>query len=303
MIIYKLIDDDVRNDIISKNAISLTRPLLNFGPPEGLVLEFFRDIMKLTKECDGYSNITPTKDILSKIKNWYEGYYYSLGDDSYSLCDIYTDLQIIMTIYFQTYCGYFTKQNLFDKKTLDKYLKDNKCFATKFNKKYILKTVINVEENNVYSKEWELKKNDKNNVPSEYKFFDEKNPSPFNNNIIAYVNATRVEYMPNDFSFCDLFDIFNTIDKRKISTFFKYLDADYSSQQEIRLITYLPSYRYNSITTACPNLFIFNEEEQLETKLFYYAVSVYDYIKRNFPERIYLDIEGKYEIKDIDSIL
>ena len=300
MIIYKLISEDVKKDIVQYNSISLSRPLLKFGPPEGTVLEFFRDIAKLVEECDNYLNVLPTNDILAKLKKWYEGYYFSLNDDSYEMCDVYTDLQIIMTVYFQTYCGYFTCQNLFDEKILEKYISDNYDFVKKFNKKYILKVDIDINEQSVEAAEWELKKTGKEYKPPKYTFFESENPKPFNNNIIAYINAHRVEYMPDNYSFCDLFEIFNSFGKRRMSAFFKYLDGDYSSQQEMRIITYIPSSCYNSMITACNNLFHSQVDEPLEIKLFKYAVSVYIYAKNNFPDFIYLDVKKRFEIKPID---
>lgn len=300
MIIYKLISEEVMKDITQNNSIALSRPLLKFGPPEGTVLEFFRDIAKLVDECDNYLNVLPTDDILAKLKAWYEGYYYSLNDDSYKMCDVYTDLQIIMTVYFQTYCGYFTCQNLFDEKILKKYISDNRDFVKKYNKKFILKVDIDIKEHSVEATEWELKKTGKEHQPSKYTFFESEKPEPFNNNIIAYINAHRIEYMPGDYSFCDLFEIFNSFGKRRMSAFFKYLDGDYSSQQEMRIITYIPSSRYNTMTTACDNLFPSKLDDSLERKLFKYAVSVYIYAKSNFPEYIYLDVKKRFEIKTID---
>ena len=51
--------------------------------------------------------------------------------NEYNHYGIKSDLQIAMTIFFQTYCGYFTSTNLEDALTRKKYIEDNKqlCYG------------------------------------------------------------------------------------------------------------------------------------------------------------------------------
>ena len=49
--IYKLIDDKEKADIEKTKSISLSRPLLEFGLPEGLIIDFFRDIYSELKSA------------------------------------------------------------------------------------------------------------------------------------------------------------------------------------------------------------------------------------------------------------
>ena len=70
-IIYRLIDEAEKADIQKNNRISLSRPLLKYGEPEGLIVEFFRDINKLIEKTQDVLKIEPTEELLCKIKEWY----------------------------------------------------------------------------------------------------------------------------------------------------------------------------------------------------------------------------------------
>ena len=146
--VFKLIDDIEKNDIQKNKRMSLSRPLLSFGEPEGLVVDFFRDINRLVEDTQDIFSVKPTDELLCKIREWYMMYYGSLPDNhqaSYTAFDVKSDLQILMCIYFQTYCGYFTNADLFCDKSRKHYFESNSDFIKKYNKTAILK--IEIEEN------------------------------------------------------------------------------------------------------------------------------------------------------------
>ena len=72
--LFKLIDDNEKNDIEKTRTISLSRPLLEFGLPEGLIIDFFREIYSILKPLKEYNLISPSPEILDRITEWYKTY-------------------------------------------------------------------------------------------------------------------------------------------------------------------------------------------------------------------------------------
>ena len=67
--IYRLVDENEKNDIQKNHRLSLSRPLLKYGEPEGLLLDFFRDINNLIQvQSKDILEIKPTNILLKKIK-------------------------------------------------------------------------------------------------------------------------------------------------------------------------------------------------------------------------------------------
>lgn len=295
--IYRLIDEKEKLDIQKNYRLSLSRPLLKYGEPEGLLVDFFRDINKLMETSNNILEIKPTENLLYKIKQWYTFYYESFSydikpiyDDSYN---ILSDLRILMCVYFQTYCGYFTYANLDCKETKNQYFSLNKKFITKTKKTAYVK--IDIENNELDNIHWEY-------TPTKGQTDLTFSPSSIEregkNNILASLHLHDIQYLANDFSALEVFKKFNCEEKRNSSCWFKFSKEYLASQQEKRLILYLPSHKINSSRNACDNIFINTDCTSLEERLFYYAVSTLKYAKDNFPEYVHLKIKNP-EIIDI----
>lgn len=295
-IIYRLIDEAEKADIQKNNRISLSRPLLKYGEPEGLIVEFFRDINKLIEKTQDVLKIEPTEELLCKIKEWYMMYFNSFPEEikkSYSDYDILSDLRILMCVYFQTYCGYFTHAKLDSPETRNKYFHSNKKFIEKFNKKAYIR--IDIKSNKLDNVAWEY-------TPSKSQTDFVFTPSSFerewHNNILSTLHLHDVIYLNNKLSASQIFSKFNFFEKRNSSCWFKFTKEYLNSQQEKRLIFYLPSYKINCSRVACDNIFSNMNCETLEEVLFYYAVSTLQYAKDNFPQYVYLKVQD-FKIFDI----
>lgn len=295
--IYRLVDEKEKFDIQKNNRLALSRPLFKYGEPEGLLMDFFRDINKLINDCKDILEIEPTEALLNKIKKWYTFYYDSfpdnikpIYDDSYNLL---SDLRILMCGYFQTYCGYFTYANLDCKETRNQYFTSNCKFISKTKKTAYLK--IDIEANKLDSIYWEYSPA---KGREDFVFFPSCTEREFKNNILAFLHLHDIQYLSNNFSALQIFQNYNCEEKRNSSSWFKFTKKYLESQMEKRLIFYLPSFKTNSLRVACDNIFTNIEYVSLEESLFYYAVSTLKYAKENFPEWVYLKAKN-FEIIDI----
>ncbi len=295
--IYRLIDKKEKLDIQNNHRISLSRPLLKYGAPEGLLVDFFRDINNLIEISDDIWEIKPTEDLLDKIKQWYTFYYVSFPDNIKPIYDnpynLLSDLRILMCGYFQTYCGYFTYANLDCKETRNQYFTSNCKFISKTKKTAYLK--IDIETNKLDSIYWEYSPAKER---EDFVFIPSCAEREFKNNILASLHLHDIQYLSNNFSALQIFQNYNCEEKRNSSSWFKFTKKYLESQMEKRLIFYLPSFKTNSSRVACDNIFTNIEYASLEEILFYYAVSTLKYAKDNFPDYVYLRIE-KSEIIDI----
>ncbi len=294
--LFKLIDDNEKNDIEKTKTISLSRPLLEFGLPEGLIIDFFRSIHSLLKPLKNYEMITPSQEILNRITEWYTTYLDTFNEVykiKLSESEVLTELKIFICIYFQTYCGYYTYEHLNDKQILSDYLHNNKAFIRKSNKKWILQ--IPVAANCIDRIPWEYRlETDKKT--DRYIFNSNDNAKLFDNNIVASLHAHNVEYLDNRTALRELFLIYNKT--RSSATWFKYSKEYLEPQKESRLIFHLPSYKINSSRVACDSLFS-KRYNSLAEALFYYSVSVAKDSMDNFPRFVFLRIND-YMITPID---
>lgn len=156
--LFKLVDDKEKNDIEKTKTISLSRPLLEFGLPEGLIIDFFRSINSMLRPPNTYEMIAPSQEMLDRITEWYITYLDTFNEvykTKLSECEVLTELKIFICIYFQTYCGYFTYENLNDEQILKDYLHSNNAFIRKSNKKWILQ--IPVASNGIDRIPWECR--------------------------------------------------------------------------------------------------------------------------------------------------
>ena len=288
MYLFKLIDEEQCRDIMENRRISLSRPLFEFGSPEGIIEDFFRYIDKSVRQQPDINLIEPTPLILNTIREWYQYYSESSGSTS---DDIYSDLRIQINTYFQTYCGYYTKTDLFNDSILESYCQENKKFVRQQRKTHVLKIKVPYKEKECT--QWELKQD----LLDDSVFLYNANAKMYENNIVSYLKICPVVYLDPHLNYKDIFNLFNHQDQRFMSAFFKYSKSYLKSQRETRLILYVPSYKRNKHTLAIHNLFP-QQTTPLENRLFYYSLSVYHEIKEHFPRYVYLGI-NEFNIKPI----
>ena len=290
--IYRLVDENEKNDIQKNHRLSLSRPLLKYGEPEGLLLDFFRDINNLIQvQSMDILEIKPTNILLNKIKQWYTFYYDSfpneikfIYDDPYNLL---SDLRILMCGYFKTYCGYFTHVNLDSEELRSDYFSSNQKFICKTKKTAYVK--INIEANELNNIYWECSHI---NDQADFIFNPSSYQRKFKNNILASLHLHDIQYLNNNLTALQIFKKFNFEEKRSSSCWFKFTKQYLNSQQEKRLIFYLPSHKINTSILACDNIFSNVKCSSLEESLFYYALSTMLYARNNFPEYVYLKINN-----------
>lgn len=292
MALFKLIDENQKEDIIKNERISLSRPLFEFGSPEGIVIDFFRDIVKLYKANKNINSISPTEDIIRQIHEWCSGYHGSAYNFEYSLDYIFSDFKIIITRYFLTYCGYFTGTDLDSRKNLYKYLRENDRFIKNNKKCYVLKVDFDDREYTI----WNASKKDDGSLIFDLNEFNEE----AKNKINGYLRVCNVEYLPNTLTFLDIFNKFNKSDGRRTSSLFKYTKEYLSTQNEMRLIFALNSDRPNSTLAAYSFTTQNLRNNTIEERLFRYALNVAKAIDDNLPEYIYLKIKS-FEILSFDG--
>ena len=289
--LYKLLDETTQRELVEHNRISLSRPFFEFKS-EGKGISIFRNIKDLIDNASNPDEITPTKKILSKVKVWIDDYYHSLPDDirkNYSYdYDIDDDLLIAMTIYCQSYCGYFTKVNLQNKETREEYLLQNKRLS--FNKSAYVK--IPVESNMLDQLFW-ISRND----DYTFNYSNDQSDNIFVDGIKASLHIHKVEHAPTG-ELTNPFVAFNGKDNRCISSLLKYLNEDYRHQDEERIVLRIPSYKPMESTTGFFNLYNTKQYHSVEEHVFYILASTYRQAK-NYPRFIYLRIND-YECYEIN---
>lgn len=287
--IYKLLDDKTTDILQKEKSISLSRPFLAFKS-EGRGFKVFRTMMDRLKESSNLELLYTDKQLLKETHNWICGYYDSLPldlKDEYDYYGIKSDLQIAMTIYFQTYCGYFTSQDLGDESTREKYIENNKSlFHGK--DKYVK---LSIEENNLNKLFWTSNNSDYNFICD----VQQEDIVTFGS-IRGTLHIHEIEYSATK----DLkkpFIAFNGTDNRRISSLLNYVNDKYFFQNEKRLMFRIPSYRANESVVGFNCCYPSFHFESFEQQMICLIGSIcLEAIK--YPDYVYLTINN-YEIKDL----
>lgn len=288
--LYKFIDDKEKLDIKSNQRISLSRPIFEFNEPEGIVVGFFRDIAKLIddiNEEERLSQIIPPSFVIEGIKSWCNDHRESmkyLGDEEDSVHSLISEFRILTCLYFQTYCGYYTEENLFDSEILKQYRGENKRFIEEYKKTAILRIAI---PDNTDS--WEYTPEQESGD-----FVFKHNPSAVEgkNNIVSFLHYHKVRYLTKELGSLDILRMFNENDERKLSSLLEYSTAKFKQQKETRLFFTLPSNKPNSTLLAFDSSVMLGAEPKtIEESLFQYALITFYKAKNDYPRFIYLDTE------------
>ena len=288
--IYKLLDETTLDLLDNRNIISFSRPFYHFKS-EGKGFKVFRTMINRLNESALTALLHTDEKLLNETREWIKGYYDSLPPnirEEYSSLDIKSDLQIAMTVYFQTYCGYFTAVNLDDESVRKDFIKNNDRLCQ--NKvKYARIPIVENSLDRIY---W-VSNND-----NLYHFkcdSQQKDIESFGC-IRGSLHIHEVEYSDSQF-LKHPYAVFNDIGNRRISSLLMYVDDKYCYQNEIRLMFRIPSYRPNESVVGfnCryPSIIFNSLEEQMV-----YTISCICSEAKLYPNYVYLSID-KYDIFDL----
>ena len=285
--IYKLLDEKTAEILNKDSLISLSRPFLAFKS-EGKGFKVFRTMFERLNENSDSESLHKDKQLLKEARDWICGYYDSLSPElrnEYNHYGIKSDLQIAMTIFFQTYCGYFTSTNLEDALTRKKYIEDNKqlCYGKN---KYVK---LSVEVNKLNNLFWT------SNKDYHFKCDTRQDDDSINGVIKGTLHIHKIEYStPSKLK--QPFATFNGSDDRQVSSLLKYVNEYYSLQNETRLMFRIPSYRPNESVVGFNCYYPAIHFESFEQQMVYLIKSIcLEALK--YPEYVYLEIHD-FEIKN-----
>lgn len=287
--IYKLLDEKTAEILNKDNLISLSRPFFVFKS-EGKGFKVFRTMLERLNEDTMMKSLHTDKQLLKETREWIYGYYNSLSTDLKNEYDNYglkSDLQIAMTIYFQTYCGYFTSQNLDDESVRKEYIENNKSLC--HGKDQYVK--LPIEENNLNKLFWTS-----NNSDYHFKCDTQQKDLDAFGSIRGTLHIHEIEYSDTK-KLKQPFNAFNGMDNRRISSLLKYVNDQYFSQNEKRLMFRIPSYRPNESVVGFNCYYPSFHFGSFEQQMVYVIGSIcLEAIK--YPDYVYLTINN-FEIKDL----
>lgn len=234
--IYKLIDKATYEILKDKSAISLSRPIMTAFKSEAKGFKLFRQMLDMNLENISIEELCSDKDLRINVLEWIKGYKESLSDElkkEYSCEYIKSDLEIAMSEYFRTYCGYFSYKNLEDKTTYKKFIMKYPGLSN--GKDFCIKIPTESNHLDAYATSWKESGEEKY-VYEFHKKIESEEDSYFEDAVlhihgVKYVDSYRLK-MP--------FKDFNQNDDRRISSLLKYLDEKYSDQAENRLMLWIP---------------------------------------------------------------
>ena len=235
--IYKLIDE-TELQYAKDGKISLSRSIFEFKGTEGKFINFAKRIYD--RYLKRGLKIKPTEADIQEITQWFNVYKSTYGTDVKDE-DIISESMIVFCGIIQSFCGYFTTINLFDKEQL-------KCFFEKNNlkdKKYILELDDSVFENHHWRTD------------------DLKNPfTPFRGSskdfcdYNGFTHPTDIVYNANYDDYNELLKIYNRDEVRSPHNWFNNLSKEFEWQKEKRIIFSLRSLEKNCSRIGCDYVYL-----------------------------------------------
>lgn len=278
--LFKLVDKkgliDARN-----NIISLSRPIFEFKGSEGKFINFAKRIY------DKYSKkgikIKPSETDLKDIKDWIEIYKKTYGK-GFNDQDINSESMIIFCLIMQSFCGYFTMEDLSDSKTRMEY-----CNNSNFEDKI---AIIKIDEKIFDHLHWRS-----TTVEGPYtKFYGSQDDyHDFN----GFMHPTKIIYSNNFDDYHELLTIYNNDGVRHSKTWFNILSKEFEWQKEKRLLLTLRSLEPNSARVGCNAVYTAKKQcITWEEVVYGNIVDAIDYCVKG-PQYVYLQL-NKDEIEILD---
>lgn len=288
--LYKLLDEKTYELLRREQLLSFSRPFFVFKS-ERKVFRLLREIIeKISKKESKKPPCSWCKDgkLIKLAEEWIQEYRESmLGKygEHYSDADVRSDLHIILTQYFQMYCGYFTSTDLDNPQIREQYIEDN---PTLFRNKETQKThyvKISIYPKYFTEEVWVSKKEDL----SKFYYTSNERDKRVYGGIKSTLYMHGVEYASHD-KLVKPFETFNGKDKRKLSSFLKYVSSNYNKQNEVRLMLYLPGPCPNNNTSSFTPSPMCYRAESFAQQMVHDVVDFYQQALE-YPENVYLHIK------------
>lgn len=278
--LYKLLDETTFEILLDKNAISLSRPLMSGFKYEAVGFKIFKEFSKLDRKNTSVKDLCADSKLRKQVNEWFQGYMDSipteLKDEFKSKTTILNYIEIIMSEYFRTYCGYLSFESLDKDEIWQQYKKKNRNFVIK--RTHCVKIPIETNHFDSYATSW---KHCGDDTYLFHKVIDSKSSSDYNDAVlhihgVEYKNPTFLEKP---------FILFNSDNNRKISSLLKYVDVRFNEQAEKRLMLWIPNRILDNqeIVQFTTDSF----EEMLIYKIRKICLESLEY-----PKYVYLKIEG-----------
>ena len=282
--IYKLVDK-AEIGFANRGLISLSRPIFEFRGSEGKIISFAQRIYgRYLKQ--GLS-VKPSKTDLDEIKEWNKVYEETYGR-GFRNEDINSESMILFCGIIQSYCGYFTTINLWNKRLLKKYLKRSNLSE----KIGVIKLDLSLFDNN----HWHADGLDSNFVS----FVGDVNILSGYNGFSHLLNITYTRHFDN---YHYLLKKYNKDDLRNALHWFDNVDYSFRWQKEKRIVFSLRSLEKNSSRIGCTNVYNFKKVYgSFEELVFRNIVDSIDYCSKS-PRFVYLNVGDKVSYKSFDEIL
>lgn len=289
--IYKLLDKRTVELLAKKSIISLSRPFCAFKS-EGKGFKVFRMMQEEMQKAISLPLLQTNEKLLKETHRWVCGYINSIPPDlkaEYPRIEcIKSDLLIAMTIYFQTYCGYFTTLDLCDKSVRTNYSEKNK----KLCENKIGFARIPIAENNLDKTYW-ISKEDEGYCFSCDPQQDRKEAFGC---IRGSLHIHDVEYSGPE-NLKAPYNVFNENGSRRSSSLLKYVDNNYCNQNEKRLMLRIPSYRPNETVLGFPIHYSPEKPCSFDEQMLCTIYGICSEANK-YPEYVYLSID-EFDIYDL----
>ncbi len=280
--LFKLVDEKGLKNA-KKNIISFSRPIFEFVGSEGEIVRFAKRIYR-KYEKKGL-RVEPSKKDLKDIKKWCEIYIKTHNNKVLDEEDIITETKVIFCAMMQSFCGYFTNEDLSMETKMIKYI-------SKFKSKDKI-AIIKVDEKVFDHRQWRS-----NNVEGNYTRFYGK-PDDYND-FSGFMRVLEIKYRKSFDDQGKLLTIFNKKKKRSLSNFFNILSKKFKWQKKKRILFVLSSFQPNCLRIGCNKVYRLEKESiSLEEKVYENLVDAIHYCV-NGPRYVYLQLNaGELEIIEL----
>lgn len=272
--LYKLVDKK-SFDTAKDGIINFNHPFITFGKWEGKFIEFGHSIYeRFLKEG---LNIKPTKEDLKNIDTWVNAFKSVIPN--VSDFNINSDSKLLFYQQITRFCGYFTRENLFDENILREYLSKNsfkdKVAVIRINDKIFDDYWFEASTNEILGPYTKI--DNKNNSSSGFKGITHIIEVTYTNDVNDYEKYIKLVWQNEKY-----FDV---------SSLFRYLPIDYKNEKETRITFQLNGFREFNSCIAADDIYS-RPCNTLSEELFNDLINVFNcVISINNLERIYIKLD------------